>query len=555
MPHQMPLRSGDPRRIGRYRVTGRLEGIPTEDPMFTAAAPDGAEVALSLLRGDWARDGAARDRFAAEAAVAKRVPPFCAARVLDAGLDGTDAYLVSEYVQGRSLLDVVSADGGRRGQALEAIAIGMATGLASVHQVGLVHGNFGPEYVITRGDGRVQVIEYGITPPYGTATPSADMFAWAQTVVFAALGRPPATAADLAVLEDHIRVPVERCLDTNPAQRLNARGVVATLLGDGELPGGLLAEGARRAIIGREHGQAGEFADDASAAAGPWAPAPWAPEPRAREALADRARGPAGGPPGPRPRQGPPAGRGRGGGGPGNSGPGNSGPPGTRRPPASGPSRPAREELGAGRRPARGGPSRAGEFRPAGREPAKPDLPPREPAAERTRLTGQRIAWLGGGLVAVILVVVVLLHLATGGSPRPAAGPSDTLATRTPSTSPSSSAEPLATGPDAPAAFVGSWTGQVVQTSGNLSTTLAVSIVLRSGANTGMVTYTGPGITLSCTVAITNATSGALGMNQFPGQQDSCAGGQVQMKLTGTGAASFTFSGNGETASGSVARS
>src|SRR5215813_831037 len=94
MPQQVPLRPGDPRRLGRYRLGGRIEGIPSEDPVFIGLSADGREVAISLLRGDWAHDAAARDRFAAEAAVAKRVPPFCAARVLDAGLDGEDAYLV-----------------------------------------------------------------------------------------------------------------------------------------------------------------------------------------------------------------------------------------------------------------------------------------------------------------------------------------------------------------------------------------------------------------------------------------------------------------------------
>jgi hypothetical protein len=133
MPHQTPLRPGDPRGVGRYRVAGRLAGIPSEDPIFVGTGPDGSEVAISMLGGDWSHDAAARDRFAAEAAVAKRVPPFCAARILDAGYDGSDAYLVSEFVPGPSLLEVVGRDGVRRAHDLDAIAIGMATGLASVH--------------------------------------------------------------------------------------------------------------------------------------------------------------------------------------------------------------------------------------------------------------------------------------------------------------------------------------------------------------------------------------------------------------------------------------
>jgi eukaryotic-like serine/threonine-protein kinase len=248
MPHEALLRPGDPRRLARYQLTGRLDGIPSDDPIFIGAGPDGTEVAITVLSGEWALDAAARDRFAAEAAVAKRVPPFCAARVLDAGLDSSQAYLVSEYVRGQSLLEIVAADGVRRGHDLEAVAVGMATGLASVHQAGLVHGNFGPEFVIMAADGSPRVVEFGITPPYGAATPSADMLAWAQTVVFAASGHPPAALDDLDVLPDHLRGPVERCLDPEPAERPAARAVVQSLLGSQDLPAGLLAEGSRRAI-------------------------------------------------------------------------------------------------------------------------------------------------------------------------------------------------------------------------------------------------------------------------------------------------------------------
>jgi eukaryotic-like serine/threonine-protein kinase len=249
MPQQTPLRTGDPGRVGRYRLAGRIAGIPADGPIYLGISPDGVEVAISMLRTDWAQNAAARDRFAAEAAVAKRVPPFCAARVLDAGLEGCEAYLVSEYVPGPSLLDVVAADGVRVGPDLEAVAIGMATGLASVHQAGLVHGNFGPEYMIMASDGAPRVVEFGITPPNGIATPAADMMAWGRTVVFAAIGQLPTSRSDLEALPGRLSAVTAQCLAPDPAERPPARSVVRSLLGNVELPAGVLAEGMRRAEI------------------------------------------------------------------------------------------------------------------------------------------------------------------------------------------------------------------------------------------------------------------------------------------------------------------
>src|SRR3984957_3675210 len=251
MPQQAPLLPGDPRRVGRYRLAGRITGIPADGPIFLGTGPDGAEVTISMLRSDWAADAAARDRFAAEAASAKRVPPFCAARILDAGLNGGDAYLVSEYVRGRSLLEVISARGVPAPSDLGPVAIGMATGLALVHQAGLVHGNFGPEYVIMSSAGP-RVVEFGITPPYGSATPSADMLAWGQTVMFTATGRPAKTAADVDVLPGYLRDLVLDCLSPDPSARPSARTAVTALIGQDEVPSGVLAEGSLRATPGRE---------------------------------------------------------------------------------------------------------------------------------------------------------------------------------------------------------------------------------------------------------------------------------------------------------------
>lgn len=248
MPSITPLRADDPERIGRYRPTGRISGMPGTGPAYLAMTADSGEVTLRLLRGSWTRDAAARDRFVAEAGSAGRVPPFCAARILDAGVHDDYAYLVSEYVAGRSLLETVSDDGGLTGPMLEALAIGSATGLASVHQAGLVHGNFGPEYVIMSAAGP-RIIEYGITPPYGSATPAADMLAWAQTMVFAAIGKPPTTRADLDALPGDLRGVAAACLAGDPATRPTARNAVLDLLDDAEPPAGVLAEGLRRAAL------------------------------------------------------------------------------------------------------------------------------------------------------------------------------------------------------------------------------------------------------------------------------------------------------------------
>src|SRR6516225_7593745 len=154
MPHVTPLHADDPRRVGRYRLTGRIAGMPADDPahlgsapngfagmpadgpVYLGQSPEGGEVAVRLLEADWIGDGAERDRFAAEAKAACRVAPFCAAQFLGAGFESDRAFLVSEYVAGPSLEEFVAEEGPWEGRDLLALAIGTATGLAAIHQAG-----------------------------------------------------------------------------------------------------------------------------------------------------------------------------------------------------------------------------------------------------------------------------------------------------------------------------------------------------------------------------------------------------------------------------------
>jgi hypothetical protein len=249
MPNVTPLRPGDPRRVGRYRLTGRMDdfagvGMARQD-VFLAQRVDGEAVMAAFPGTGRADDAAARDRFVAEARVARNIPPFCVARILDAGVEGSQPYLITEFVPGPTLAEVIRTEGPLHPAEVRALAAGCATGISSIHQAGLVHGQFAPDMVVIGRDGP-RVVHFSTTPPYGAATPAADILAWAQVVAFAAAGRPPASAGDLAALPDDLRPVVADCLSPDPVARPHARALLTELLSGDDLSAGLLAAGARR---------------------------------------------------------------------------------------------------------------------------------------------------------------------------------------------------------------------------------------------------------------------------------------------------------------------
>jgi ABC-type oligopeptide transport system substrate-binding subunit/serine/threonine protein kinase len=317
MPQAAPLRPGDPDSLGAYRLIGRL-GEGGQGTVFLGAAaagtdadpadsaisadpagPDsgagtpvaeGAQVAIKLLHARLSGDAKARSRFAAEVAVAQRVSPFCTARILDADVEGDTPYIVSEYIDGQSLQDVVTAEGPRGGTALHRLAIGTVTALTAIHQTGVVHRDLKPSNVLLAADGP-RVIDFGIaraldatgtlssttvgTPAYmspeqisgAMVGPAADVFAWGCTIAFAAGGRPPFgqdsipavlhrilnLPPDLGMLAAPLHQLVAECLVKDPAARPTAQAVLLRLLGHaGAVPQGspnaaVLTEGAQAA--------------------------------------------------------------------------------------------------------------------------------------------------------------------------------------------------------------------------------------------------------------------------------------------------------------------
>jgi predicted Ser/Thr protein kinase len=276
MSGMLPLRVTDPREVGGYGLVGRL-GEGGQGVVFLAVSSAGTRVALKVLPAT--TDSQVRSRFLKEVAAAQRVARFCTAQVLDAGIFERRPFIVSEYVDGPSLVEVVEQDGPRGGSALERIAVATLTALGAVHAAGMVHRDFKPANVLLGPDGPV-VIDFGLatvpgmtttglsgqaamgTPAYMApeqlagerVTAAADMWSWAVSMTFAGTGKLPFSGESLTAMAFAIlngepsvgRLPeplgslVRRCLSKDPAARPSARDALSELVAAGAQPMGPL---------------------------------------------------------------------------------------------------------------------------------------------------------------------------------------------------------------------------------------------------------------------------------------------------------------------------
>jgi serine/threonine-protein kinase len=120
------------------------------------------DVAIKVLRDELNSDPSFISRFRREAQSAASLNHHNIVAVYDTGEEGGKPYIVMEYVQGRTLRDVIRAEGPmlpRR--ALEVVA-DVCSALAFSHAAGIIHRDIKPANVMLTRSGTVKVMDFGI---------------------------------------------------------------------------------------------------------------------------------------------------------------------------------------------------------------------------------------------------------------------------------------------------------------------------------------------------------------------------------------------------------
>jgi serine/threonine kinase PknH len=121
----MPALDSLPRKIGPYRLVEKI-GEGGMGVVYLARDTEGRPVAVKILGPAVSGDPNARRRLLREVETMRRVRCRYVAEILDADVDADSPYIVTRYVPGRTLDDIVRTDGPLRGPALDQLASGLA---------------------------------------------------------------------------------------------------------------------------------------------------------------------------------------------------------------------------------------------------------------------------------------------------------------------------------------------------------------------------------------------------------------------------------------------
>lgn len=233
--------------------------------VYLGRSPGGRQLAIKVIREDFAESPEALARFRREVATVRAVRSAFTANLIDASLDAPPYWLATEYVPGPTLIEAIRERGPVPAATCFRLFAALAEALADVHAHGVMHRDLKPHNIILSAVGP-KLIDFGIargaeqtaltqagtapgTPGYtapeiitrNDVTAAADVFALGATIAAAATGRPPYGEGslesvtyrvvhgeiDAAGVEPELAALIRACVAADPAERPDPARIIS----------------------------------------------------------------------------------------------------------------------------------------------------------------------------------------------------------------------------------------------------------------------------------------------------------------------------------------
>ena len=205
--------------LGGYRLIRRL-GTGGAGTVWLAEDGGGTRVALKVMHPALATSEESRARLEREVRTVNSVRSPFVAHIIDAEIDASQPFVVSEYVEGPTLAEILSS-GPIPLRGVAALSYHLASTIAAVHHANIIHRDIKPSNIICSSRGPV-LLDFGIamavddqhltrtglvsgsagyTAPEllrgKLATKESDWWAWCATLLSCATGRAPFGKGDV----------------------------------------------------------------------------------------------------------------------------------------------------------------------------------------------------------------------------------------------------------------------------------------------------------------------------------------------------------------------